>query len=146
MPKEPMNDDFHSEMRKRMKDIYDNHGGKERATIRKYLVRYKLSKDILNDYQTDEEKIIFLRQYAKQYKTKSNDVAEIPKKMAEEIEIMKKTVKELNCRIIEKTEELNRICTHTEFHEEYDDDFNKPHRYNVCKTCSQEFTPPKKNM
>jgi hypothetical protein len=140
--KEIINDDFHAEMRKKMKDIYYNHGGKDRATIRKFLYRYGLSKDILNDYQTDEEKLLFLRQYAKQQRNKKH--IEPAKQLANEIETIKKNIGELNKIIIEKTNELNRICTHSEFREEYDDDFCKPRKYHICTTCSQEFTPPQR--
>jgi len=68
MKNEPLQDDFHAEMRRRMKDIYYNHGGKDRATIRKYLKRYNLGKEVLNDYETNEEKIDFLRKFAKENK------------------------------------------------------------------------------
>ena len=58
-------DEFHEEMRNRMKDLYHNRGGKERANIRRLLKRHELDKRWLETFQTDEEKLIFLKNYAK---------------------------------------------------------------------------------
>ena len=78
MKNEPLQDEFHAEMRRRMKDVYYNHGGKERANIRKYLKRYNLGKEVLNDYETDEDKLVFLRQYAKNNRKINTDIPTKP--------------------------------------------------------------------
>ena len=58
-------DEFHEEMRNRMKDLYHNRGGKERANIRRLLKRHALDKRVLETFPTDKEKLIFLINFAK---------------------------------------------------------------------------------
>ena len=65
-------DEFHEEMRNRMKDLYHNRGGKERAYIRRLLKRHELDKRVLETFPTDEEKLIFLKNFAKAKRLKTH--------------------------------------------------------------------------
>ena len=68
-------DEFHLEMRNRMKDLYHNRGGKERAYIRRLLKRHELDKRVLETFPTDEEKLIFLKNFAKAKRLKTVPLA-----------------------------------------------------------------------
>jgi len=68
-------DEFHEEMRNRMKDLYHNRGGKERAYIRRLLKRHELDKRVLETFPTDEEKLIFLKNFAKAKRLKTVPLA-----------------------------------------------------------------------
>ena len=57
-------DEFHKEMRERSRANYHENGGRERTSIRRYLRRYKIEKKELLDYETNEEKLQWLRRYA----------------------------------------------------------------------------------
>ena len=59
------NDIYHIECRSRAKDNYYNAGGKEKTSIRRYLQRYELDKQLLDGYITDLEKLEFLKDYIK---------------------------------------------------------------------------------
>jgi len=69
------NDIYHIECRSRAKDNYYNAGGKEKTSIRRYLQRYELDKQLLDGYITDLEKLEFLKDYIKktmEYKKNCN--------------------------------------------------------------------------
>ena len=55
-----------------MKDLYHNRGGKERAYIRRLLKRHELDKRVLETFPTDEEKLIFLKNFAKAKRLKTH--------------------------------------------------------------------------
>ena len=63
-------DDFHKEMRKRMKFHYYECGGKIKKQIRDYVTRYKIDKEILNDCDTVEKKLELVKNIAEQQKKK----------------------------------------------------------------------------
>ena len=75
-------DQFHEEMRRRMKDLYHNKGGKTRASIRRLLNRHQLDKRVLDTFATDEDKLIFLKNYAKAMRVSPSPTAntDIPTK------------------------------------------------------------------
>jgi len=59
------NDIYHTECRSRAKEHYYLKGGKEKTSIRRYLQRYELDKQLLDGYITDLEKLEFLKDYIK---------------------------------------------------------------------------------
>lgn len=63
-------DDFHKEMRRRMKINYYENGGKIRKQIRDYTLRYKIDKELLNDCDTAEKKLEMVKSIAEEEKKK----------------------------------------------------------------------------
>jgi hypothetical protein len=58
------NDEYHKLVREKQKEYYYKNGGKTKAQVRKYLERYGLDSDFVNDCTTDELKVEKLKKYA----------------------------------------------------------------------------------
>jgi hypothetical protein len=59
--------------------------------------------------------------------------------LSNEIKNMKNHICELEESIKEKNLELAMICIHEKLCQKYDDDYHRPHFYNKCLTCGEEF-------
>ena len=59
------NDIYHTECRSRAKEHYYLKGGNVKTSIRRYLQRYELDKQLLDGIITDTEKLVFLKEYIK---------------------------------------------------------------------------------
>jgi len=58
-------DIYHTECRSRAKEHYYLKGGNVKTSIRRYLQRYELDKQLLDGIITDTEKLVFLKDYIK---------------------------------------------------------------------------------